>query len=111
MSPSNAYYQNNRGRILATLARKDLVRLPAAEASFREAVRLAPQSPLFNLNWGVALSEMGRGKEAREAVRTAARLDAGFTAQVLAQMVDLEGLSGNRERAVRLEGLLEAVKE
>jgi tetratricopeptide (TPR) repeat protein len=51
-----------------------------AEASFREALRLAPQEPVYQSNLGVVLERRGRRQEAMDHFRRAVQTDPGNAA-------------------------------
>jgi tetratricopeptide (TPR) repeat protein len=104
MSPSNAYYHNNRERVL--LARWNASRmdddLAAAERSGRRAVELAPESPFFKVQWVLALLRLGREGEARKTLREAFDSSPDFAAKALAQLATDEYLRGDGVFALRL---------
>jgi tetratricopeptide (TPR) repeat protein len=52
----------------------------AAEAAFREALRLAPQEPVYQSNLALALERLGRRREALDHFQRAVRTDPGNAA-------------------------------
>ncbi len=104
MSPYNAYYHNNRERILLALWREtrqeDL--LAAAERAGRRAVELAPESPFFKVQWAVALLRSDRRDEARRVLSDSFGLTSDFTAKALAQLATDEYLRGDGDFALLL---------
>lgn len=70
--PGEPESHNAVGR--AAMLRRDWAR---AEASFREALRLAPQEPVYQSNLAVALERRGRRREAMQLFRRAVETDPG----------------------------------
>lgn len=97
MSPANAYYHNNRARILMRLwgLTGSRERLRESAEAGRQAVDLAPTSPFFRVQWAVALLRTGAGEEARRILDSSFALSPDFTAKALAQMASEDLLRGD----------------
>lgn len=107
MSPANAYYYNDEGRVETALARSDPPSAARAEEAYRNAVHWDPASPFFLVNWALALEKTGQTEEARREIQRAFQLDPAFTAKVLSQMAFEQYRSGDTKTAFRY--LAEAV--
>jgi tetratricopeptide (TPR) repeat protein len=99
MSPANAYYYNDEGRIYNNLGLTDPQYLPKAEEAFGDAVKWAPASPFFILNWAMALKKVGQEGKAEEQISKSFKLDLAFTSKVLAQMAFDAYKSGDKKTA------------
>jgi len=99
MSPANAYYYNDEGRICDTLSYFDPIYLNQAQQAYRLSVKLAPSSPFFLINWALSLDKTGRKNESQEALQKAFKIDPGFSSKILSQMALKEYDSGNKEKA------------
>ena len=86
MSPANAYYYNDAGRVYSALGERDPTALTLAEQSYRMAVHWAPASPYFILNDAIALEKIGKERESRDQIASAFGLSPAFTSKVLSQM-------------------------
>jgi tetratricopeptide (TPR) repeat protein len=99
MSPANAYYYNNEGRVDNALGAFDGQYLPQAEQAYQEAVHWDPSSPFFIVNWATSLEKLGKEKEARDELEKAFQFDPAFTAKILAQMAFEKYRSGDKQKA------------
>ncbi len=99
MSPANAYYYNDEGRIYTNMSQTDPQYLPKAEEAFRNSVQWAPASPFFILNWAMALRKTGQEDKAQEQIEKSFNLDRAFTSKVLAQMAFEAYKSGDKKSA------------
>ena len=99
MSPANAYYYNDQGRIYNNLSQTDPQYLPKAEEAFDNAVKWAPASPFFILNWAMALKKTGQEDKAQQQIDNSFKLDRAFTSKVLAQMAFDAYKSGDKKTA------------
>lgn len=99
MSPANAYYFNDQGRVFSTLGRLDKNYFAEAEKAYKKSVQLAPSSPTFLICWATLLQKTGKNQEARDQIRKAFALDPGFSAKFLAQMALEEYKAGEKEQA------------
>jgi O-antigen ligase/tetratricopeptide (TPR) repeat protein len=86
MSPANAYYYNDQGRIFSSLGRTESRYLDDAEQAYEKSVQWAPTSPAFIINWAVLLQKKGKNQQAQQQFEKAFTLDSRFTAKTLAQM-------------------------
>jgi tetratricopeptide (TPR) repeat protein len=103
MSPANAYYYNDAGRVYEHLQYHT-----KAEEAYRQSVFWDPSSPLFNINWAESLRELGQGEESKAEMNKAFELDPGFTSKVLAQMAFEKYRAGDKPLAFQYLG--EAIK-
>ncbi len=108
MSPANAYYSNDEGRIYSTLATADPHAWPQAEAAYRRSVDQAPSSPFFRLNWVLALEKTGQKKQAQQETQRAFALDPTFSAKIMAQMAFDEYRAG--EKTAAFDHIAEAIR-
>ncbi len=108
MSPANAYYYNNEGRVDDALSRSDPQYLSQAEQAYQKAVHWDPSSPLFIVNWATALEKLGKEKEFESELQQAFQLDPSFTSKILAQLAFDRYHSGEKQKAFQF--LDEAVK-
>jgi tetratricopeptide (TPR) repeat protein len=99
MSPANAYYYNDQGRIFSSLGRTESRYFADAEQAYKKSVQWAPTSPVFLINWAVLLQKTGKDQQAREQFEKAFVLDPQFTAKTLAQMGLEEYRSGEKQLA------------
>lgn len=99
MSPANAYYFNDQGRVCQSLMAFDPSYLPLAERAYRNAVLLAPASPFFIVNHALVLGELGRTDESKKILDMAFALDPNFTSNVLDQMAVDHFQKGDKEKA------------
>jgi tetratricopeptide (TPR) repeat protein len=108
MSPANAYYYNDLGRIFSTLGRGESRYFDDAEQAYEKSVQWAPASPAFIINWAVLLQKRGNNQLAREQFNKAFDLDRRFSAKTLAQM----GLEQYRagEKQLAFQCLNEAIR-
>ncbi len=104
MSPYNAYYYNDVGRMEDALSRFDPSYSAQAEQAYENAVHWNPSSPFFNVNWSLALQKTGRTVEASRRMQKAFELDPFFTSKILAQMAFQEYRSGDKTGAFGLAG-------
>ncbi len=104
MSPYNAYYYNDEGRMEDALGRFDPSYSAQAEQAYANAVHWNPSSPFFNVNWSLALQKIGRTVEASQRMQKAFELDPFFTSKILAQMAFQEYRSGDKAGAFGLAG-------
>ena len=102
MSPFNAYYYNDRGRVCDALSSPDNDDAAKAAESYGEAVHWNPSSPFFNINWAIALQKTGKGKEAEAPMEKAFQLDPAFAAKVLAQMAFEKYKAGDKPKAFEI---------
>ncbi|HTC22222.1 MAG TPA: hypothetical protein VK859_15295, partial [bacterium] len=108
MSPANAYYYNNEGRVDAALGKFDPTYLPQAEQAYQKAVHWDPSSPFFIINWANSLDQLGKEKEAQAELGQAFQFDPVFTAKILAQMAFEKYKAGEKQKA--FEFLDEAIQ-
>ncbi len=108
MSPANAYYYNNEGRVEDILSSSDPSYLSQAEQAYQKAVHWDPSSPYFIVNWATDLDKLGKGKEAEAELQQAFQLDPVFTSKILSQMAFEKYRSGEKQKAFQF--LDEAVK-
>ncbi|HUO57807.1 MAG TPA: O-antigen ligase family protein [bacterium] len=99
MSPANAYYYNDLGRVYATLSGFDTQYLEKAERSYGKAVQWAPASPYFIINWAMALRKIGKNPEAEQQMERSFNIDPAFAAKVLSQMAFEEYQKGDKTAA------------
>ncbi|HEY5037608.1 MAG TPA: O-antigen ligase family protein, partial [bacterium] len=99
MSPANAYYYNDEGRVLTALSQFEPNYLLNAEEAYGKSVKWAPASPAFLINWSDVLNKLGRKKEALIELNKAFQLDSAFSAKVLAQMALDRYRSGDKKEA------------
>jgi tetratricopeptide (TPR) repeat protein len=104
MSPANAYYYNNEGRVESVLGGTDPPYLSKAEQAYQKAVHWDPASPFFIINWSNALEKLGRQEEAQAQLQKAFDLDPFFSAQVLAQMAYEKYQGGEKQGAFKILG-------
>jgi O-antigen ligase/Flp pilus assembly protein TadD len=86
MSPANAYYYNDQGRVYTALSGYDRQYNEKAQQAYALAVHFSPSSPYFILNWATSLEKTGKMEEAQQQVQKAFTIDPTFTAKILAQM-------------------------
>jgi tetratricopeptide (TPR) repeat protein len=86
MSPANAYYYNDEGRVYTGLSAYDKQYNEKAQQAYAQAVHFSPSSPYFILNWATSLEKTGKMDEAQQQVQKAFSIDPTFTAKILAQM-------------------------
>ena len=102
MSPANAYYYNDEGRVCETLSVYDPSYGEKAAEAYEEAVHWNPSSPFFNINWSKALTKAGKAKEAEAPLAKAFELDPNFAAQVLSQMAYEKYRAGDKPKAFEI---------
>lgn len=102
MSPYNAYYYNDQGRVCEALISPGNDYSAEAAVAYGEAVHWNPSSPFFNINWSNALQRLGKTKEAEAALTTAFQLDPTFAAKVLAQMAFEKYKAGDKPKAFEI---------
>jgi len=107
MSPANAYYYNDEGRVHTQLALYDPQYWALAEADYQKAVYYAPSSPFFMLNLSTTLQSEGKAEPAKEELAKAFQLDAGFTSKIMTQMAVQKYQTGQKDAA--FEYLNEAI--
>jgi tetratricopeptide (TPR) repeat protein len=100
MSPSNAYYYNDLGRVETQLALYDKNDLAAAEKDYQGAVELAPASPYFRVNLSQALEAGGQSQEAQNQLDQAFALDPVFTGKILTQSALEKYQNGQKDPAL-----------
>ena len=100
MSPGNAYYYNDEGRICSSLGDIDSAYRPKAVEAFQQAVHFAPASPFFWANLSMAQQENGQPQDASLSLQKAFGLDSAFTARVLAQAAVLDYQTGRKAEAL-----------
>ncbi len=101
MSPGNAYYYNDQGRIYTSLGSEEPRYLVPAEEAYKYAVLWAPSSPFFVINWAMAMEKNGKKTEAEEQLRRAFTLSPTFTSKVLSQMAFEAYQKGDKEKALQ----------
>ncbi len=101
MSPANAYYHNDEGRIYAALSAINPQYLEKAEQEYGNAVYYSPASPYFILNWVTSLERVGKIEEARQQTAKSFSIDAAFTSKILAQMAFERYQAGDKAAAFR----------
>jgi O-antigen ligase len=101
MSPANAYYYNDQGRVYTALSGYDRQYDAKAEQAYAQAVHFSPSSPYFILNWMTSLEKVGNTAEAQEQVQKAFEIDPTFTAKILAQMAFESYKDGDKTTAFR----------
>jgi len=102
MSPANAYYYNDEGRIYDDLSRIDPSYRAKSETAYGKAVQWAPASPYFLINWALALERTGKEKEGEEQLQKAFSYSPSFTAKTLGQMAEGAYLSGDKKTAFEM---------
>ncbi|HXL72645.1 MAG TPA: O-antigen ligase family protein, partial [bacterium] len=60
MSPANAYYYNDQGRVYTALSGYDRQYDEKAQLAYAQAVHFSPSSPYFILNWMTSLEKTGK---------------------------------------------------
>jgi tetratricopeptide (TPR) repeat protein len=108
MSPANAYYYNDLGRVEDQLALENPKALDLAVQSYERAVYFAPASPYFRMSWSEALQAAGQKEKAREQLDQAFALDPSFTGKLLTQTALQKYQNGQPE--VALAELTEAIR-
>jgi tetratricopeptide (TPR) repeat protein len=108
MSPANAYYYNDAARVLTDLSAEDPQYLLKAVEASGNAVKWAPSSPYFLINYATALRKTGEEAQAREQIEKSFQLDPAFTSKVLSQMGFEAYRNGDKKRA--FEDLEEAIR-
>ncbi|HTA77268.1 MAG TPA: O-antigen ligase family protein [bacterium] len=101
MSPANAYYHNDEGRIYSSLSIIDPQYLEKSEQAYGKAVYYSPASPYFILNWVTSLEKVGKTEEANQQTAKAFTIDAAFTSKILAQMAFERYQAGDKITAFR----------
>jgi len=101
-SPSNAYYQNDRARVLIEMARQDPRYWAQAEDALRQACALAPESPFFQVQWGAVLLGMGQRKEAGPPLTKAFTLSPDLSTRTMGQMALDDFTGGDTDLAFTL---------
>lgn len=99
MSPANAYYYNDEGRIYSAMAAADPHYWSRSETAYKRSVYFSPSSPFFLLNWVSALEKTGQTEAARQETQRAFELDPTFSAKILAQMAFDEYRAGDKKGA------------
>jgi tetratricopeptide (TPR) repeat protein len=97
--PTNAYYHNNRARILLAQSRLHGQPPREAEEALRSAVRYSPENPFFLSQWGITLLLLGHSFESESALDRAFSLNGDLAAETLAQIAFDYHRSGNRPAA------------
>lgn len=108
MSPFNAYYYNDQGRVFNALGLQDKNYLISAESAYRKAVQWAPSSPFFLVSHANSLKVVGDTSGYQRELEKAFHLDSSFTSGVLSQMGLQEYQNGQKEKA--FVDLNEAIK-
>lgn len=101
MSPANAYYYNDQGRVYTALSGYDRQYDEKAQQAYAQAVHFSPSSPYFILNWATSLEKTGKDEEAQQQVQKAFSIDPTFTAKILAQMAFEAYKGGDKTKAFR----------
>jgi len=101
MSPANAYYHNDEGRVYSVLSAFNREYLEKAEQAYGRAVYWSPASPYFILNWVTSLEKVGKTEEARQQTAKSFSIDAAFTSKILAQMAFERYQAGDKATAFR----------
>ncbi len=99
LSPFNAYYYNDQGRVFKTLGRRDRNYLKSGEAAYRKAVQWAPSSPYFLVNHAHSLADIGDSSACKAELEKAFQLDPSFTSGILSQVGLEEFRTGQKEIA------------
>ncbi|HVM33436.1 MAG TPA: O-antigen ligase family protein [bacterium] len=100
MSPANAYYYNDLGRIEDQLALYGPKAAEMAEKAYQRAVFFAPSSPFFRLNWAQALEAIGQKNQAQAQRDQAFALDKAFSGKWMAQTALQAYQSGDKQKAL-----------
>jgi Tfp pilus assembly protein PilF len=108
MSPANAYYYNDLGRVEDELALSDPKALDLAVQSYERAVYFAPASPYFRMSFSQALEAAGQKGKAKDQLNQAFALDPAFTGKLLTQTALQKYQNGQPE--VALAELTEAIR-
>lgn len=115
LSPWNAYYHHNLGRIDEMLAGRvqenSRAFFEAAAESYRKAAELAPVHPLFHAAYGISAFRIGNSGEAELALRRALKLDPRLAAERIAQAVFQMHRQASKEKAEKLARLAETCAE
>jgi len=101
MSPANAYYHNDEGRVYSVLSAFNRQYQEKAEQAYGRAVYWSPASPYFILNWVTSLEKVGKTEEARQQTAKSFSIDAAFTSKILAQMAFERYQTGDKAAAFR----------
>ncbi len=101
MSPANAYYYNDQGRVYTALSGYDRQYDEKAQQAYAQSVHFSPSSPYFILNWMTSLEKTGKTAEAQQQVQRAFEIDPTFTAKILAQMAFESYKAGDKTAAFR----------
>jgi tetratricopeptide (TPR) repeat protein len=104
MSPSNAYYYNDEGRVMDRLSLLDAGYLPKAVEAYGMAVKLDPSSPFFNITWGLSLEKLGQKADADEKLKAAFDLDSAFSSKTLIDLAITKYREGNKPGAFGILG-------
>ena len=102
MSPANAYYYNDEGRIYDELGHFEPSYLIKAEDAYRLSVHWAPASPFFLINWSLSLEKIGKDPKAEEELQKAFDASPGFTAKTLGQLAEGNYEMGDKKWAFEL---------
>ncbi len=100
--PSNAYFHNNRGRVLLRISRNEGQPPVEAESALRSSARFAPENPFFLSQWGSALKTLGRDQEADAPLSHAFSLNRDVASKTMAQMAMDEHQAGLKQNAYAL---------
>jgi tetratricopeptide (TPR) repeat protein len=104
MSPANAYYYNDEGRVYNALSAFGPYQ-EKAEQAYGQAVHFSPASPYFILNWMTSLEKVGKTKEAQKEMQKAFDSDSTFSAKILSQMAFEKYQAGDKAGAFRYVNL------
>ena len=101
MSPANAYYYNDEGRVYTALSAYDQQYNEKARQAYAQAVHFSPSSPYFILNRASSLEKTGKKEEAQQQIQAAFAIDPTFSAKILAQMAFEAYKGGDKTTAFR----------
>jgi len=105
MSPANAYYYNDEGRVYSALSAYSDQYKEKAEQAYGQSVHFSPASPYFILNWMTSLEKIGKTEEARKETQKAFDSDPTFSAKILSQMAFEKYQAGDKADAFRYVNL------
>ncbi|MGH7738905.1 MAG: O-antigen ligase family protein, partial [bacterium] len=109
MSPANAYYYNDLGRVEDQLALYDPKASAIALKAYEKAVFFDPASPFFRINWSQSLKRSGQKEKARLEMDKAFELDSAYAGKLLTQLA-LEKYQGGQAVEATAE-LTQAIEE
>jgi O-antigen ligase/Tfp pilus assembly protein PilF len=94
ISPANAYYYNNLGRVDESLSKFHQKYIDAAIRNYQQATNLAPSNPFFLTNLAIVLSENHELKKSQSTLKRAFQLDAQFVTNYFSQRIIAEYQAG-----------------